>query len=347
MSEEEDDDRDPVMLAFREGRNLSDEEAAQAELAFQSDPRSLPSLARFLGHRFGRSVGRFMSEPSVAAHVHWLIENHPGSPLTRIVGTHPFPVEYDLYTSMRVLWLRSMDAHPSDPAVLLNAAIFFQFMEKSRARATVERVLVLRPGDAKASEQLVHLTMLEATDWSRSGDDGEGPRIPTTNPERAKDSVRVLEQALASCPDERKSSTLLVNLVRTASASQDWEKVGRYAQRLLEISSKRDDLGWMHGNALYYGNSGLGLAALHGGDREEAKRRLRAAGKTKGSPQLGSFGPNVTLAAELLRAGERDAVLEFFESCRGFWKMGGAQLDGWKSAVLAGRWPDFGANLVY
>jgi len=55
----------------------------------------------------------------------------------------------------------------------------------------------------------------------------------------------------------------------------------------------------------------------------------------------------VILAVELLRVGERDAVLEFFELCRCFWKMGGSQLDAWRLAVLAGRRPDFGANLVY
>lgn len=74
---------------------------------------------------------------------------------------------------------------------------------------------------------------------------------------------------------------------------------------------------------------------------------LRAAGETPGSPQLNSFGPNMTLAKDLLERGERDAVLAYFEACRVFWKMGGNSLDAWRQDVEAGRIPNFGANLRY
>ncbi len=51
------------------------------------------------------------------------------------------------------------------------------------------------------------------------------------------------------------------------------------------------------------------------------KKYLIAAGKSPGSPQMDSFGPNMTLAKDLLEKGERDAVLEYFMRCRKFWKM--------------------------
>ena len=70
-------------------------------------------------------------------------------------------------------------------------------------------------------------------------------------------------------------------------------------------------------------------------------------GKSK-TPALDSFGPNMTLAKELLQEGERDVVLEFFELCSEFWKTGReGRLTEWSNAVKEGKIPDFGANLYY
>jgi hypothetical protein len=62
---------------------------------------------------------------------------------------------------------------------------------------------------------------------------------------------------------------------------------------------------------------------------------------------MDSFGPNMTLAEDLLEEGERDVVLEYFSLCRKFWEMGKEELDQWTEAVKAEKMPDFGANLDY
>jgi hypothetical protein len=80
---------------------------------------------------------------------------------------------------------------------------------------------------------------------------------------------------------------------------------------------------------------------------ETAKARLLDAGKTPGSPQLDSFGPNMELAHELLQKGEKDVVLQYFDLCAKFWTMGGASLDSWRQTVKAGGTPDFGPSLNY
>jgi hypothetical protein len=55
----------------------------------------------------------------------------------------------------------------------------------------------------------------------------------------------------------------------------------------------------------------------------------------------------MSLAEELLKAGEKETVLQYFEACRKFWRMGGERLDRWTKEVKAGLAPEFGANLVY
>ena len=102
---------------------------------------------------------------------------------------------------------------------------------------------------------------------------------------------------------------------------------------------------WNTGNAIHHGNLVLGRLALQAGDNDKAKSHLLKAGKTSGSPQLNSFGPNMTLAKELLDKGEKEVVLEFFQLCAKFWKSD--KLDQWIAIVKDGGIPSFGGNLLY
>jgi hypothetical protein len=71
------------------------------------------------------------------------------------------------------------------------------------------------------------------------------------------------------------------------------------------------------------------------------------AGKTPGSAQLNTFGPNMLLAKSLLEKKENEAVLQYFELCAKFWKMENGKLSQWKTAVQNNEMPDFAANLIY
>ena len=104
---------------------------------------------------------------------------------------------------------------------------------------------------------------------------------------------------------------------------------------------------WNYGNAVQDANLVLGRIAVREGRIDDAKRYLLEAGKSPGSPQMDTFGPNMSLAKDLLEKGERPVVLEYFELCRKFWKMHDGRLDTWSQQVKDGKIPDFGANLVY
>jgi len=98
---------------------------------------------------------------------------------------------------------------------------------------------------------------------------------------------------------------------------------------------------------VHHGHLILGRVALAARDLRSARQELLAAGNTPGSPQLNSFGPNMELALQLLRAGDHEVVLEYLSLCRRFWQLGQPQLDHWTSDVMAGREPAFGAHLLY
>lgn len=152
------------------------------------------------------------------------------------------------------------------------------------------------------------------------------------------------ELAAAHAPYERWLG--LTHLVVLEAGSENELTVRGHIDELLKEAPQyvRD---WNYGNAVHKGNLALGRLALRDGDLKSARRYLLEAGKTPGSPQLDSFGPNMLLAHELFARGERTAILQYFDLCRRFWQMGGEDLDKWTAQVKAGTPPDFGANLLY
>jgi hypothetical protein len=86
-------------------------------------------------------------------------------------------------------------------------------------------------------------------------------------------------------------------------------------------------------------NSTLGLMAVDAGDITTAKKYLLASGNVRTSPALGSFGPYMNLANELLKRGERDTVIAYLEECLTFWTSGEEQLKSWIATLRAGGTP--------
>jgi hypothetical protein len=103
----------------------------------------------------------------------------------------------------------------------------------------------------------------------------------------------------------------------------------------------------LYGSAIQDGNIVLGRIALQKDRVEEAKRRLIEAGKAPSSPVRKTFGPNMSLAKELLERKEKDVVLEYLTLCRKFWVHDFGKLDTWEEEIKAGEIPNFGANLRY
>jgi len=128
----------------------------------------------------------------------------------------------------------------------------------------------------------------------------------------------------------------LTELAKSALDAGFAEKAQSYANEMLAMASQypRD---WNYGNAIYTGNTVLGLVALRSNNVVQAKEYLLASARTSGSPQLNSFGPDLELARELALKGEKDVVLQYIELCRSFWKMGDKQLTSIAAALKNGE----------
>jgi hypothetical protein len=320
---------------------LTAQQAQAAEDKLKTDSDNFALHAQLVEYYFGEMVRSpsDVLEEKREQHIFWLIEHHPQS---RAAGSPTAGIQprgsmgsIDSYQHCKQLWLQQVDDHAGDARVLRNAAQFVMLEEKKLGRDLLERAWALAPGDFYTAMILAQSYRAERM-------------LAGTPEERAALSQKALairELALEKNAGMQRSY-LLADTALDALDAGETPKAEQYATELLQNSggSKSD---WNYGNAIHKGHIVLGRVALRHGDLEGAKQHLIAAGETPGSPQLDSFGPNMTLAKELLEKGERDTVVAYLESCRKFWKMGGDKLEGWVAAVKSGGTPDFGANLLY
>jgi len=224
-------------------------------------------------------------------------------------------------------------------AILPDAELFDQIEKLSLSfppteRATAEELLkkaqVLEPNNPKWSTrlgQLYRIAMKGAVSDARR--------------EFAEKSAQQFRQAVELQENPSAVYYILADLAEVSLESGTNDEAKAYANQLLDLATDRPG-NWYTGNAIHYGNLVLRRLALQSGDTKTAKLHLLAAGQTSGSPQLNSFGPNMTLAKALLEQGEADVVVEYLELCKNFWKSN--KLDVWIAIVKGGQAPDFGAN---
>jgi predicted Ser/Thr protein kinase len=141
-----------------------------------------------------------------------------------------------------------------------------------------------------------------------------------------------------SLPPKEVRFYALGKLSRDAFDRGDSEEAVKLAEEYLVLAAgfHKD---WNYGNAIHNANELLGLVALEKGNVPAAKEYLLAAGKSPGSPQLDSFGPDLELAAALLAKGEKQAVLEYLAAIGKFWTMGKERLARFRKTIEAGATP--------
>ncbi len=315
------------------GRNLSSTEAEQLEKTLGQNPTDLPTRVKLVTYYFSHQFQSDSARKDHQRHALWIIEHYPADEAAGIVEAHLEPIlDGDGYRQAKALWVKHLAKSKKDPRLLWNAGEFFLIYDKKMAESLLTEGQRLEPGNSKWPEKLGQLYSLEV-----AGKTGESKQ------KIAAKALAEYEKALAMTKKESSRGYLLPGVAKMAIEANELEKAGKYATELLNVKS-RD---WNYGNAVHCGNLILGRLALKAGNVNLAKQHLIAAGKTPGSPQLNSFGPNMILAKELLEKGERKAVIQYLELCGKFWVMGKERLKDWIALIEKERIPDFRGNLLY
>jgi tetratricopeptide (TPR) repeat protein len=321
--------------------SLSPREVKFLEDGLANDPDDLSARRKLIAYYFESMVASKSQdfEENREQHIFWLIEHHPddefaGSPEAQIMPGG-FLGSLSAYQKGKEKWLQQLELHPDDPVILRNAASFLALFDGSIARQFLEKSYLTNPEDRETIDSL-----------ARSY---EQERMTAHSPEKQAELSQkafVIRERGAEKLQGEERFYALNDLTSSALEAGDIAKAEQYAEEILHgAPSYKND--WNYGNAIHKGNIILGRIALQRGDIAGAKSHLLAAGETPGSPQLDSFGPNMVLARDLLKKGERETVLSYLQACTKFWKMGGDTLSGWIATIKGGGIPDFSANLFY
>lgn len=280
-----------------EGTLLNREDAERLLEELKTTPDALETRVRLLGFTNSmKSIEPTWSDVFVDQ-LRWCIENEPRSEL-HALALYDVEPRSAASEAICAAWQAALARHLGDSTVLQHACLgLLRGGQVEVARALFEQLQQLEPRDP---------------DWlSTLG------QFFSRCPEGAEFALVAHERALAlQQPREAYTVNEAANL---ALKLQRFEQARELALELLELA-RTGYLGWMLGNAQYDGHRILGLIALAQGDVAAAERELLESGRTVGSPQLNSFGPELDLANELLQLGRTEVVVEFLWLCERFWK---------------------------
>jgi tetratricopeptide (TPR) repeat protein len=315
---------------------MTDVEVAELAQFLLENPADLETRSRLLHYYMMASFQSDDARRSRSKHIFTVIRNHPDSMLA---GTPYVFMNFeqdgtDLLEATR-LWRLEVEKHPENAVVLGNAAKFLIYGDAEQweqAREWLQKSQALEPTNPDWPENLGLLD-----DFETRGPEGAEIKI------FAGKALQHYERAYQLTVNAEHKVLLLDHLARNAFLAEEYDKAGEYAAAhlrgaaLCEAGVQR----WNHGNALHHGHIVLGKLALRLGAIATARTHLLNAGNTPGSPQLNSYGPDMSLAKEMLERGEKEAVESYLQACSRFWKCGQPRLSTWIKDIKKGRTPDF------
>lgn len=258
----------------------------------------------------------------------WLVTHHPDIDLGgfTLIQREDAPA---LYESIRLAWKELVEGSPENPVYREQAARFVKFEAPEDAEALYREGAWLQPEAANWPSHLGKVLMHR----SKTATDAAAASA------LAGDAVRAFERAYELESWDFARHLLQIDIARAAVAADQLDAATAAAEAVLRDASQFERT-WTYGNSVHWGHIVLGTVAGLRGDVESASRELGLAGRTRGSPQLNSFGPDLELAQCLLELGRTDAVLDYLAESKRFWEFRREAVDQWIREISAGKRPD-------
>jgi beta-lactamase regulating signal transducer with metallopeptidase domain len=174
----------------------------------------------------------------------------------------------------------------------------------------VERALQLDPQSVAAHRLMLYVRYAQhPLAWPRLAENLQYDAVA-----KLPDGERLLALAQLAEHQTGRADYFEYQKHNSGMAKQYWSNAGRYAQEALDLAgSQRENADY--GTAVFSANMTLGVVAIHDGKRDDAARRLLAAGEAPSTEELAyshQFG-TYHLPSWLLKEGVREPVIRFLE----------------------------------
>jgi len=287
----ETDGTEKDFLIYEEGDALEEDEAALLEGHIIEQPNDL--VTRLLLLRYYSNAEDFNDIEDWVRHYRWMIANRPRDWITGNTARR-FRLTKVQVQGIRTDWSEQLRAAPNDLNVLLRAAEYFQKADPALGEELAKRGCSLEPNNPVWFRILMDIYM---------DSEHHSLRADGSNLFSVKSAFEEGDKAIAreNHPGERRG--LLEDLCAFSLRHNELEGTEKYAAMLLELARDRE-LDFITAKALSY----QGRVAIRRGNLNSASEHLkRAAGEASISV--------MNFALEVLKAGDRDAVLNFLATC--------------------------------
>jgi hypothetical protein len=300
---------------------LDDDTVEALTLNLLSNPMDRVSRLKLLGHYFVVQLISKKVQVERLSLLHWFIENEPSFELLQWLQ-----LSLDLCSSEQMeelllkYWMEAIKHYPNESKTLINAAHFFKELKHFElAEETLYAALKADSSSTKAVEKLVECL---ASRLDSAATNNYGIHVQQ---EQIRQS---LNEILEKISDPTVNYMLLEQLAEFTFSKKLLDISKRLALELLNGSNTAPN--WYSATAIHQAKIILGKLALEEDDLNSAKMYLADAGNVvTPSPQLISFGPNLSLAKKLVAVGEIESVTSFLRDCQSWWESGRDLLDHW------------------
>lgn len=283
-----------IMTILINGRTLSKLDRDACEITISNEPDDLESRLKLIAF-FGEQKKVYLDE--LVHHAVWIIEKYPDRNICKLILPQLagiVDIDRKHFSKIQDIWDAQMSSPDASPGTFLNAATFFELNQNLLlAKQALIKALSIDPTKTKTLRELSRVYQLIGV------------------PHELEKALVLSEIAV-----EAESETIhnLRNLQQVAKLSLqlgDLVKARSAAASLLELSRKQDS----HTASFFshVANTILGNICFKTGEIEAARELLARSAQIDSSFMIFFFGPDLTLANELLDAGDLTAVKEFLE----------------------------------
>ncbi len=307
------------ILLIYAGRNLGKPEVDKLEADIRKSPEDIDTRLKLIGYYDwnGRTA---LEHLRLRAHVLWMVENHPEHPALGEPSLRDLRDDPEGTAQLTDLWYKNAATCDASSAVLKSAEKFFFGKDPEQAEHLIHCLAQKEPNNSQWANELAQL-------YRMSGIPDQSFPNQTERARYAYDHV--LE--LLHRPAERQA--LAGEMATAAFKIGDFEGAAALAKLYLQSTDR---------NATQKANTILGRVALRSGDIGASKQYLLDSSGAAAARDIGTYGPMMVLARELLEKGERDTVLQYLQRCLILWPRGENTLRIWISDIENGATPNFG-----
>ena len=316
-----------ALVLLQAGRDFSLEEAVAAEARVEVAPQRVAERLKLVGFYWYQSCRSDDFADKWCHHVLALIRHYPSAEFLRMGWfANPVRCSRDTLARIRDEWLKQVELNPASVQILDRAACFFATFDPPVADELFGQSCEL---DGDEGRWAFRKALLLSSQIKRGLIDSD----------QIAAKIKELEQTRFEQSDVKGASYVFAELAGCAFAAgfdDDAFRLANMSVNSAEPSSGSDAFD----DPLHVANILLGRMAIRSSDKKEAARYLLDSARVCRSVHPEPVGPDVVLAGELLAAGERDTVEEYFTTCAGLWLEGRKLLMGWADEIKRGQTPD-------